>query len=130
MHKTVHPHPMLHAAAAACAAAVICLPSLAAAADIAWTSTRLSGTMASGKRTSESQAVFANGDKADVSGACTSGPLGRPCALSMRPLAAGKSACRRGRPSGYTLKRHSRSAPTRMKAFSLQRIAFPRREQR
>ena len=75
MRGTIHSHPMLHAAAAACAAAVICLPSLAAAADIAWTSTRLSGTMASGKRTSESQAVFTNGDKADVSGACTSGPL-------------------------------------------------------
>lgn len=75
MHKTVRPHPMLHAAVAACAAAVLCLPAVAAAADIAWTSTRISGTMASGKRTSESQAVFANGDKADVSGACTSGPL-------------------------------------------------------
>jgi hypothetical protein len=75
MHKTVHSHPILHAAAAACAAAVICLPSLAAAADIAWTSTRISGTMASGKRTSESQAVFTNGDKADVSGACSSGPI-------------------------------------------------------
>jgi hypothetical protein len=74
MHKTVHPHPMLHAAAVACAAAVLGLPSAAAAADIAWTSTRISGTMASGKRTSESQAVFANGDKADVSGACASGP--------------------------------------------------------
>ena len=75
MHKTVRPHPMLHAAAAACAAAVLCLPAVAAAADIAWTSTRISGTMASGKRTSESQAVFANGDKADVSGSCSSGPL-------------------------------------------------------
>ena len=75
MRGTIQSHPMLHAAAAACAAAVICLPSLSAAADIAWTSTRISGTMASGKRTSESQAVFTNGDKADVSGACTSGPL-------------------------------------------------------
>lgn len=75
MHKTVHPHPILHAAAAACAVAALCLPSLAVAADIAWTSTRISGTMASGKRTSESQAVFTNGDKADVSGACSSGPL-------------------------------------------------------
>ena len=75
MRGTIHSHPMLHAAAVACAAAVIGLPSLAAAADIAWTSTRISGTMASGKRTSESQAVFTNGDKADVSGACTSGPL-------------------------------------------------------
>lgn len=75
MHKTVHQHPMLHAAAAACAAAMICLPSFAAAADIAWTSTRISATMATGKRTSESQAVFTNGDKADVSGACDSGPL-------------------------------------------------------
>jgi hypothetical protein len=74
MHKTVHRYPMLHAAAVACAAAVLGLPSAAAAADIAWTSTRISGTMASGKRTSESQAVFANGDKADVSGACASGP--------------------------------------------------------
>ncbi len=75
MRKTVHPHPMLHAAAAACAAAALCLPSFAAAADIAWTSTRISATMATGKRTSESQAVFTNGDKADVSGACSSGPL-------------------------------------------------------
>jgi hypothetical protein len=75
MRKTVHSHPMLHAAAAACAAAMICLPSFAAAADIAWTSTRISATMATGKRTSESQAVFTNGDKADVSGACDSGPL-------------------------------------------------------
>ena len=75
MHSTVHPHPMLHAAAAACAAAALCLPSFVAAADIAWTSTRISGTMTGGKRTSESQAVFTNGDKADVSGACTSGPL-------------------------------------------------------
>jgi len=75
MHKTVRPDPMLHTAAAVCAAAVLCLPALAAAADIAWTSTRISGTMAGGKRTSESQAVFTNGDKAEVSGACTSGPL-------------------------------------------------------
>ena len=75
MRGTIHSHPMLHAAAAACAAAALCLPSFAAAADIAWTSTRISGTMAGGKRTSESQAVFTNGDKADVSGACTSGPL-------------------------------------------------------
>lgn len=74
MHKTVHLHPMLHVAAAACATAVICLPSFVAAADIAWTSTRLSSTMATGKRTTESQAVFTNGDKADVSGACTAGP--------------------------------------------------------
>ena len=74
MHKTVHRYPMHHAAAVACAAVVLGLPSAAAAADIAWTSTRISGTMASGKRTSESQAVFTNGDKADVSGACTSGP--------------------------------------------------------
>ena len=75
MRKTTHPRPMLHAAAAACAVAALCLPSLAAAADIAWTSTRISATMASGKRTSESQAVFTNGDKADVSGVCDSGPL-------------------------------------------------------
>jgi hypothetical protein len=75
MHTTVHPHPMLHVAAAVCAAAALCLPAVAAAADIAWTSTRISATMASGKRTSESQAVFTNGDKADVSGACTLGPL-------------------------------------------------------
>ncbi len=75
MRRTVHPHPMLHAAAAACAAAAICLPSIAAAADIAWTSTRISATLATGKRTSESQAAFTNGDKADVSGACDVGPL-------------------------------------------------------
>jgi hypothetical protein len=75
MRKTVHSYPMLHAAAAACAAAVICLPSFVAAAEIAWTSTRISSTMATGKRISESQAVFTNGDKADVSGACDSGPL-------------------------------------------------------
>ena len=75
MHKTVHPHPMLHAAAAACAAAVLCLPSLAAAADIAWTSTRTSASVASGKRTTEGAAVFTNGDKAAVSSVCDSGPL-------------------------------------------------------
>lgn len=54
-------------------ATLIGLPAVAA--DIGWTSTRISATMASGKRTSESQAVFLNGDKADVSAACSSGPL-------------------------------------------------------
>ncbi len=75
MHRTVHPHPMLRAAAAACAAAALCLPSFAAAADIAWTSTRISASLATGKRVNVSEAVFTDGSKADVSSACTSGPL-------------------------------------------------------
>jgi hypothetical protein len=61
-------------AAVALALATLYLPTVVSATDLAWTSTRISGTMASGKRTSEGQAVFSNGDKADISTVCLSGP--------------------------------------------------------
>ncbi|MDZ7653294.1 MAG: hypothetical protein U5L03_12485 [Burkholderiaceae bacterium] len=50
-------------------------PGAAWSADIAWSQTRTSGTMATGKRTSVGVASFAGGERADVSTACSSGPL-------------------------------------------------------
>lgn len=58
--------------------ALVCglvLPAAAQAAELAWTSERVSGTMASGKRTSKGVATFRGGEKAAVSTACDAGPL-------------------------------------------------------
>jgi hypothetical protein len=63
----------------ALAGLVVCgslgLPGLAWGADIAWSQTRTSGTMATGKRTSEGVANFVGGERAEVSTSCSSGPL-------------------------------------------------------
>lgn len=62
------------APACVAAAVLLALPSFANATEIAWSAERLSATMASGKRTTESQAAFKNGDKARVHSECEAGP--------------------------------------------------------
>ncbi len=75
MRKTEGGWPWCGALVALVLAGGLGTPDVARGADIAWSQTRTSGTMESGKRTSVGVASFADGERADVSTACSSGPI-------------------------------------------------------